>query len=98
MAAGLGTFLIRFSFIYLIGRAEFPPTVTHMLKYIPPAVLSALVWPALVLSGGHISIGPANYRLWAGLVAVLVAWKTKNTILTITAGMVSLWLMQWLMG
>ena len=37
-----------------------------------------------------------NLRLPAGLLAALVAWRTRNVLLTITAGMVALWLMQWL--
>ncbi|MBU2546842.1 MAG: AzlD domain-containing protein [Proteobacteria bacterium] len=98
LAVGLGTFLIRFSFIYLFGRVNFPPAVMHMLQYIPPAVLSALVWPALVLSKGQIAVDPGSHRLWAGLVASFVAWRTRSILLTLVAGMSALWIFQWLWG
>jgi branched-subunit amino acid transport protein len=30
------------------------------------------------------------------LVAVLIAWRTRNVLLTIAAGMAALWVLQWL--
>jgi len=32
-----------------------------------------------------------NDRLWAGLLATLVAWRTRSTWLTIAVGMLALW-------
>ena len=60
------------------------------LRFVPPAVLSAIVLPELVVQSGQIDFSLTNFRLLAGVAAVLVAWKTKNTILTILAGMVTL--------
>lgn len=40
----------------------------------------------------------AQPRLYAGLAAALIAWTTRNVLLTIAGGMLALWLLQWLLG
>jgi branched-subunit amino acid transport protein len=84
---GLLTFAMRFSFIYLLGRAALPDPLRRMLRFVPAAVLSALVAPELLLPGGTVDVSLGNTRLIAGLLAVLVAWWTKNTLITILVGM-----------
>ncbi len=97
LIGGLITFGIRFSFIYLFGRFHIPETVRRALHYVPPAVLSAIVFPELFLHNGALSLSFGNDRLLAGLIAVVVAWFSKNTLVTILAGMVALFLLHWLM-
>ena len=91
---GLITFGMRFSLIYLFGRFEVPATMRRALHYVPPAVLSAIIFPELFLRGGVLNISFENIRLLAGLVSILVAWFSKNTLLTILAGMLALFLFQ----
>jgi branched-subunit amino acid transport protein len=91
---GLITFGMRFSFIYLFGRFHIPETLRKALHYVPPAVLSAIIFPEILINQGKLSISLENDRLLAGLAAVLVAWWTKNTLLTILAGMVVLLVLQ----
>jgi branched-subunit amino acid transport protein len=98
MLGGLVTFAIRFSFIYLFGKFQVPGTLRRALHYVPPAVLSALVFPELFLRDGALDLSLSNARLLAGWVAILVAWYSKNTLLTILAGMLALILFQWLVG
>jgi branched-subunit amino acid transport protein len=90
LLGGLLTFGMRYSFIYLLGRFELPETLRRALRFVPPAVLSAIVLPELVIRSGQVDVSLTNFRLLAGVVAILVAWKTKNTLLTILAGMVAL--------
>ena len=96
LLGGLITFGIRFSFIYLFGRFHIPETVRQALHYVPPAVLSAIVFPELFLNEGVLNLSVENHRLLAGMIAVAVAWFSKNTLITILAGMVALFLLQWL--
>jgi branched-subunit amino acid transport protein len=97
LLGGLITFAIRFSFIYLFGRFHIPETVRKALHYVPPAVLSAIVFPELFLQNGTLDLSVHNVRLLAGAVAILVAWYSKNTLLTILVGMLALILFQWLL-
>ncbi len=92
--AGLLTFGMRFSFIWLLGRYEVPPSLRRALHYVPPAVLAAIAVPELLLRDGHLSLALDNTRLLAGLAAILVAWVSKNSLLTILAGMLVLLLLQ----
>jgi len=92
--AGLLTFATRLSFIALLGRVETPPLLARALRYVPPAVLSAIVFPELLLKEGKVDVTLHNLRLFAGLLAVLVAWRTKSVLLTIAVGMGTLWLLQ----
>ena len=92
LGLGLGTFLIRLSFILLVDKLTLPDAFTRMLRFIPASVLPALVAPAVLLHGGT---GPAAWeRPLAGLVAVAVAWRTKSVIATIASGMAALWLLK----
>lgn len=94
IAGGLITFGMRFSLIYLFGRVEVPETMRRALHYVPPAVLSAIIFPELFFQNGSIALTLVNTRLIAGLAAILVAWFSKNTLLTIITGMVVLLLLQ----
>jgi branched chain amino acid efflux pump len=95
---GLLTFLTRLSFIALLGRLETPPRLARALRFVPPAILSAVIVPELVLRQGAIALSPGNERLVAGLAAALVAWLTKNVLATIAVGMAVLWALQALGG
>lgn len=90
IAGGLITFGMRFSFIYLFGRFEVPETMRRALHYVPPAVLSAIIFPELFYSNGNLNLAWTNTRLLAGIIAIAVAWFSKNTLITIIAGMIAL--------
>lgn len=94
LLGGLITFGMRFSLIYLFGRFHIPEAMRRVLHYVPPAVLSALIFPALFLSRDILDISLGNHRLLAGLIAIAVAGFSKNTLLTILTGMLALTLLQ----
>ncbi len=95
---GLLTYALRLSFIELWGRLTLPPAVQRSLRFVPPAVLAALLFPEVLLRNGALDMSLHNLRLLAALLAVLVAWRTRNTLLTIAAGMAALWLLQLLLA
>ena len=94
LLGGLLTFGMRYSFVYLLGRYELPKTMRRALRFVPPAVLSAIVFPELFMRAGQLNFSLTNFRLLSGVLAVLVAWKTKNTLLTILVGMFALLLLE----
>jgi branched-subunit amino acid transport protein len=96
LLGGLLTFAMRFSFIYLFGRFEIPDRVRQTLRFVPPAVLSAIILPQLLLPSGQLDVSLRNKRLIAGMVAIAAARLTKNTLLTILAGMAALIILQFL--
>ncbi|MFN8414666.1 MAG: AzlD domain-containing protein [Anaerolineales bacterium] len=97
-AIGLGTFLLRFVFIYLFGKIAMPDWLSRALRFVPAAALAALVFPALTHPAGHFDFSLHNFRMLAGLGGALVAWKTRNVLLTILVGMILLWLLEFAFG
>jgi branched-subunit amino acid transport protein len=95
-AGGLLTYLTRLSFIVLLGRMAIPAWLVRALRFVPPAVLSAIIFPELLLRQGNLELSFTNARLWAGLGAILVAVWRGNTYLTIGVGMAVLLLLEWL--
>jgi branched-subunit amino acid transport protein len=86
LGAGVGTFAMRASFLAFAHRlADVPPAVQRVLRQIPPAALASLVVPALLRPEGHLDLGQA--RFVAGVLAALVAWRTRNIALTLGVGM-----------
>jgi len=94
LLGGLITFGMRFSLIYLFGMFNVPEALRKALSYVPPAVLSAIIFPELFIRNETVDLSLDNHRLMAGLVAILAAWLTKNIFITILSGMIALLLLQ----
>jgi branched-subunit amino acid transport protein len=94
LLGGLITFAMRFSFIYAFGRVRVPPALHRALRFVPPAVLSAIIFPAVLMPNDRFEIGFGNHRVLAAAVAVLVAVWTRKTLPTIAAGMAALLILQ----
>ena len=92
---GMGaiTYAIRLAPIWLLERATIPPGWRQALRFVPSAVLSAIILPELIMPGAVLDLSLSNERLLAGLVAILVAWRTKNILWTLAVGMVLLWVL-----
>jgi branched-subunit amino acid transport protein len=95
----LVTFVPRYGVMALLGRVEMPEPVFRALRFVPPAVRSAIILPAVLLNSetGGLDMALTNSFLVAGVVAGLVAWRSKNLLLTIVVGMAALWLWRWLL-
>ena len=93
------TFGIRYSMFAVAGRIEFPARLVNALKYVPPAVLTAIVVPAVVMPGGEeLNLSYTNAYLVGALVAGVIGWYSKNLLLTIVVGMVVFLGWQWFVG
>ncbi len=91
---GLGTFLIRFSFLGLIGDRDLPGWALRLLRYVPVAVMPGLVAPLVVwpeATGGS----PDAARIGAALAAFAIGAATRNTLGAILGGMAALYLLLW---
>jgi len=91
---GLITLAMRLSMIVLLNRARLAPGGTRGLRFVPPAVFSALIAPALFRPQGALDLSPANPFLLAGIFAALLAWRGRNMFLTIAGGMAALWFLR----
>lgn len=88
------TFLTRLSFIILLEKWNPPQFFKRGLRFVPLAVLPALILPELLIKNNVITIPPDISSLTAALAAGLVAWRTKSVLLTILAGMMVFYFLQ----
>ena len=94
LVCGAITFAIRYSFIAAEGHYQPPPWFRRLLPFVPIAALTALTVPELLLVQGELVLGVGNPRLWAGVVAIIVAALWRNAMLTIGCGFLTLLLLQ----
>jgi branched-subunit amino acid transport protein len=83
VGAGAGTFVLRLSFITLLGRVEMPLFCRRVLRFVPAAVLTAFVIPLLFYENGALYVSIGNERLLAGLIAAVIAWRTRSVLFTL---------------
>lgn len=83
----VATMATRIPVLMWLSRRKLPEGLFRALRYVPPAVLSAIILPAVLLTDGKLSLGMDNAALFASLAAVLVSWRTRNLLLTIVVGM-----------
>jgi branched-subunit amino acid transport protein len=97
LALGIGTFVIRFSFLGILGNRELPPWLLRHLRYTAVGILPAMVtplvlWPAA--TGGTFDA----VRVAAAFVALGIGLWTKNAIWAICTGMGAFWLLRAMVG
>jgi branched-subunit amino acid transport protein len=92
--AAVVTFVLRVSFIALLGRTGMPRSVERALRFVPAAVLTAFVIPLLIYENGAMQVSLGNERLLAGLIAALIAWRSGSVLPTLGGGMAVLWVLQ----
>lgn len=83
----LVTFGVRYPVLALVGRMELPEPALRALRYVPVAVLTAITVPAVLMPEDKIWISLENAYLVGGLVAVVIAWRTRSLLWTIVLGM-----------
>ncbi len=90
--AGLGTWMLRASLVVMLGRVTVPARVERSLRYIAPAVLAAIVAPALLLDAdGGLQV--LDLRVLAGVAAGLAAWHWRTIPATLAAGLGVYWVL-----
>lgn len=97
LTVGVITFLERASFIIFLSQWQMPRWMTRALRFVPATVFPALVAPMFVMTDGELNLSLLNPRIIAGLVAIIVSWRSKSLLATIVAGMGTIWLLNWLL-
>lgn len=82
------TYLPRLVPAWFLRGKTLHPFIEAWLKYVPVAVLAALLLPSLLITEGQINLNWNNLYLWAALPAGLTAWKTRSMFATVLVGMV----------
>ena len=88
------TFIPRFLPLYILTRLEIPKIVITWLRYVPVAVLSALIIPGILTTDRQLFISTTNVYLLASISAFFIAYRSKNMMLTVTVGMALVFALQ----
>ena len=97
IAVSATAFALRAAFIVFADPHRFPHGFRQALKFVPPAVLAAIVALGLAFSEGRIDLTSRNERLLAGLVSIVATIFLRSTLAAIAIGMAALWSLQWLL-
>ena len=89
---GLVTYVPRWLPLHYLSRRALPEWFTQWLELIPPAILSALLVPALILEGKPRHIDLMRPELWVALPTFAFAWWTRSLGGTVIVGMLLYWL------
>ena len=81
------TFGVRYPVLAIVGRMDLPQRIRDGLSFVPVAVLTAITVPVMVMRDDQAVFTPDNAYLYVGIIAVLIAWRTKNLLATIGLGM-----------
>ena len=85
-------------FVMLTGWVArgLPKWLIDALGFVPIAVLTAIIVPAVLIDPAteQIIVTP-NARLYAAIIATIVALLTRNIIATISSGLATLWVLKW---
>lgn len=100
MIAGMAmvTFGIRYIMFPISGRFRFPPLFERALGYVPPAVLSAIIVPSILMPTGEtMNLHLTNPYLIGAVTACIVGWIYRNLLLTIVISIMVFLASQWIL-
>lgn len=87
LGMAVATYLTRVTFLVFGKGVKFPPLFLRSLRYIPIAMLAAIIFPAVLAPQGQLAFSLTNPYLLAALATVLVVQLTKNSVVGIVVGM-----------
>lgn len=90
VSVGVLNYFSRLSFIAFFANRTMPPLMARALKFVPAAMLTALILPMIVAGPAGTTV-QIDARLPAAIIAAAVAYVIRGTLPTLAAGMLSLW-------
>ena len=95
--SGLITYFLRYSMISLIKKDMLNEKTKTLLSYVPSAVFPALIFPAVLLENTGSFANYNDPKIIAILIALLVGFFSKKIIATILSGLISYWIIIFLL-
>lgn len=86
LIVGVGTYLIRAGSLSLGGRMTWPTWLREWFVFVTPAVLGALLGPEIFLPNQHGIFLWNNETFLASIPTGIVAWYSRNLLLTVMVG------------
>lgn len=98
LGGGLVTFLPRWIPIFALKNARIPLWFQKWMSFLPVSIFSALIASDIFFWEGKVSLNALdNAKLLPSLVTALVAYYSKNMILSVIAGIAGISFMVWIL-
>tara|TARA_B100001758_G_C18011901_1_gene403485 strand:+ start:268 stop:579 length:312 start_codon:yes stop_codon:yes gene_type:complete len=95
--SGLITYFLRYSMISFIKKDMLSEKTKTLLNYVPSAVFPALIFPAVLLESSGSFVTYNDPKIIAILIAIIVGYFSKKIIATILSGLISYWIIIFLL-
>ena len=94
--AGILTYLTRTTMVTLINRNILSDKIKQVLSYVPAAVFPAIIFPAVFLNDYGNLVELSDPKIYGATFAIVVGYLSRNIIATIFSGLVSYWIIIYL--
>lgn len=84
---GMGIVTYATRSLMLSINFKIPKNLELFLSFVPFSILSALIFPTLLVPGRDLDISISNHHLLAGIVAVAVAYFSRKAVVTVIIGL-----------
>jgi branched-subunit amino acid transport protein len=84
----LVTYIPRLLPVWILSSKSLPQPVVVWLRYVPVAVLAAMLFPAIVVQDNQVDLSSNNLFLLAAFPTLLVAWKAQSLFGSVIVGAV----------
>jgi branched-subunit amino acid transport protein len=84
----LVTYIPRLLPVWTLSSRPLPRLAVAWLRYVPAAVLAAMLFPSIISPYQEVDLGLDNLFFWAAVPTWLVAWKTRSLFGSVIVGMV----------
>ncbi|WP_286264430.1 AzlD domain-containing protein [Thalassotalea atypica] len=91
------TFGIRYVLFAAADNIEFPDKLKRALNYVPIAVLTAIIFPAVFIPKGELYLSLNNPYIIGAIVAVGISYWKKSMLLTVIIGLIAFALWKFLL-
>ena len=90
---GIITYLTRFTMIALVKKEMFSDRMREVLSFVPSAIFPAIIFPAILINDLGLFQIENNPKIIAAIIATVIGIFTRSIIATIFSGLVSYWLL-----
>ena len=97
IVAGILTYITRMTMITLVDRRVLGPKLKQVLGYVPSAVFPAIIFPAIFYNDYGNLIELTDPKIYGAIVAIVVGFLSRNIIATIFSGLISYWIIIFLL-
>jgi branched-subunit amino acid transport protein len=89
---GIVTYVPRWLPLFFLSRRRLPAWLVLWLDFIPAAILSALILPAILTTGSPRQLEWNRLDLWVAIPTLIFALRTRSLAGTVIIGMGLYWL------